>query len=184
MSQVYGSTHHVLTVMEFAVDRPMCALGISGITLRFQGPSSNYLSIAHGTALGHLEILQPLRQEDNQSHYGQATMQEIYQTVILNFRARPHWGKNARSSFAEPLHTLEELYPDWPKFLAVKKRLDPEGIFENDFYERLTGKKGIEKGRYCATDDKCVCSENFHCAEGQKCEIVLIGNVKGGVCID
>lgn len=142
------------------------------------------MSTAHGTAAGQLEILQPLRQDDNQTHFGLATEQEIFQTMQFNFPARPHWGKNARSSFSPPFRSLEEAYPDWPKFLAVKKRLDPEGIFENDFYDRLTGKKSIDKSRHCATDDKCICSEDSHCAQGQKCEVLFIGDAQGGVCLD
>lgn len=165
--------------------RPTCITGINGAIVRYHRGSDNYLSNAYGGDACHFELLQPLRQEDNQAHYSQPTMQEAYQTLFSKYSARPHWGKNARSSFASPFPTVQELYPEWQNFIAVKNKLDPEGIFENDFFQRLIRKKGLDKFEFCATDDKCICSEGFHCAAGQTCEAIAIGGgATGGVCID
>jgi L-gulono-1,4-lactone dehydrogenase len=51
--------------------------------------------------------------------------------------ARPHWGK---VSFATPA-ALEAAYPaaNWAAFAAAKRRLDPEGIFSNDFTRSRLG---------------------------------------------
>jgi FAD/FMN-containing dehydrogenase len=48
---------------------------------------------------------------------------------------RPHWGKihNLRA------RELAPLYPMWERFLAVRKRLDPRGVFLNDHLRELFG---------------------------------------------
>ncbi len=55
--------------------------------------------------------------------------------ALAGSEARPHWGK---------LHTLsaKELtprYPEWDRFQAVRRRLDPEGSFTSPAVERLLG---------------------------------------------
>ena len=35
--------------------------------------------------------------------------------------------------------TLESRYPDWDAFQAVRRRLDPDGVFANDYTERVLG---------------------------------------------
>ncbi len=48
---------------------------------------------------------------------------------------RPHWGKRHFQTAA----TLKSMYPDWERFAAVRRRLDPEGVFTNDYVERVLG---------------------------------------------
>ncbi len=48
---------------------------------------------------------------------------------------RPHWGK---------LNTLgredfRKLYPRWDDFAAVRRELDPQGRFLNDYLRKLFG---------------------------------------------
>ncbi len=55
------------------------------------------------------------------------------EAIFANHRGRPHWGK---------LHTLKAaqlaaLYPDWERFQAVRRRLDPNGLFLNDYLRGL-----------------------------------------------
>ncbi|GMH36619.1 hypothetical protein BSKO_04492 [Bryopsis sp. KO-2023] len=174
----------LLAVRNIIDRRPWCAIAAEGIQIRFMQKSDNYLSPSSGKDVGVFEIVIPLRQEENSSHFGMSTMQEIYQTMLLEFKGRPHWGKNGRSSFADPCPTMPELYPDWDKFMAVKEELDPEGVFENEFFRRLTRQQELPKFKFCAINDKCICSENSHCAYDQICEPQVIGGKRVGICID
>jgi FAD/FMN-containing dehydrogenase len=52
--------------------------------------------------------------------------------VFRDFGGRPHWGKK---------HTLQSneisvLYPRWNDFLAVRKKMDPDGLFLNEHLEK------------------------------------------------
>ena len=49
--------------------------------------------------------------------------------------ARPHWGKRH-------FHTAETLaprYPEWERFQAVRRRMDPDGRFANAYVRRVLG---------------------------------------------
>jgi FAD-linked oxidoreductase len=48
---------------------------------------------------------------------------------------RPHWGKRHFQSAA----TLRGRYPEWERFQAVRRRLDPEGRFANAYLDRVLG---------------------------------------------
>jgi FAD/FMN-containing dehydrogenase len=55
--------------------------------------------------------------------------------LLADFDARPHWGK---------VHFLtrervEKLYPEYDKFVAVRREFDPNGIFLNDSLRQLVG---------------------------------------------
>jgi FAD/FMN-containing dehydrogenase len=55
--------------------------------------------------------------------------------IFREHGGRPHWGKihNLRA------RELAPLYPKWERFLAVRKRLDPGGVFLNDHLRELFG---------------------------------------------
>lgn len=55
--------------------------------------------------------------------------------VFKDFGGRPHWGKKHTKKAAE----LSALYPDWDKFLRIRKEMDPEGIFLNDYLKEIFG---------------------------------------------
>ena len=48
---------------------------------------------------------------------------------------RPHWGKMHFQTAA----TLAAKYPEWHRFQAVRRRLDPDGVFSNSYTERVLG---------------------------------------------
>ncbi len=59
----------------------------------------------------------------------------LIQPILRRHGGRPHWGK---------LHTLKApdlaaLYPDWNRFLEVRRRLDPEGRLLNPYLRELFG---------------------------------------------
>jgi L-gulonolactone oxidase len=58
--------------------------------------------------------------------------------IMDDYEGRPHWGKRHFQSAA----TLAPRYPEWERFQAARARLDPEGVFENDYAMRVLGPVG------------------------------------------
>ncbi|CAH6418357.1 4-lactone oxidase [uncultured virus] len=57
-----------------------------------------------------------------------------YEDVMLPFGGRPHWGK---INFLE-YDLASQLYgPDLDRFIAIRRRLDPHGTFDNAFTRRV-----------------------------------------------
>lgn len=55
------------------------------------------------------------------------------ESIFRAHRGRPHWGKVHTRTAAE----LATLYPRWERFCAVRRRLDPDGLFLNDYLRGL-----------------------------------------------
>jgi L-gulonolactone oxidase len=53
--------------------------------------------------------------------------------VMDGFDGRPHWGKRHFQTAA----TLAPRYPEWERFQAVRRRLDPDGLFANGYVRRV-----------------------------------------------
>jgi FAD-linked oxidoreductase len=57
------------------------------------------------------------------------------EALMLELGGRPHWGKRHFQTAA----TLRPRYPEWDRFQAVRRRLDPGGRFANAYVERVLG---------------------------------------------
>lgn len=57
------------------------------------------------------------------------------EAIMDEHQGRPHWGKLHFQTHA----TLSERYPMWEDFQRARKRLDPDGLFSNDYLERVLG---------------------------------------------
>ncbi len=55
--------------------------------------------------------------------------------IMDGLEGRPHWGKR----HFQTAQTLSGRYPDWERFQAVRRSLDPEGRFANAYVERVLG---------------------------------------------
>jgi FAD/FMN-containing dehydrogenase len=53
--------------------------------------------------------------------------------VLCDFDGRPHWGKK----HTQRARDLRRHYPDWDRFEAVRRRLDPHGVFLNEHLRDL-----------------------------------------------
>lgn len=53
--------------------------------------------------------------------------------ILRGYDGRPHWGKLNTATAAD----FRAMYPRWDDFLAVRDRLDPDGLFLNDYTERV-----------------------------------------------
>ena len=56
--------------------------------------------------------------------------------AMNGFEGRPHWGKRHFQTAA----TLAPRYPEWERFQAVRRRLDPDGVFANPYVQRVLGR--------------------------------------------
>jgi L-gulono-1,4-lactone dehydrogenase len=55
--------------------------------------------------------------------------------IMDDFDGRPHWGKR----HFQTAETLAPRYPEWDRFAAVRRRLDPHGTFANGYVSRVLG---------------------------------------------
>ena len=55
--------------------------------------------------------------------------------IMREYEGRPHWGKRHFRTAAD----LEPAYPAWGDFQAVRRRLDPGGVFANAYTDRVLG---------------------------------------------
>ena len=113
----------VLEVIErrgFAVPFP--------IEFRVVAPDDAYLSTAYERDTAYIAV-----------HMFRGMTWEPYfravEAIMDDYEGRPHWGKRHFQAAA----TLASRYPEWDRFQAVRGRLDPEGVFENDYVKRVLG---------------------------------------------
>ena len=57
------------------------------------------------------------------------------ESIMTAVGGRPHWGKLHFQTAA----TLAPRYPEWERFQAVRRRIDPEGRFRNAYLDRVLG---------------------------------------------
>jgi FAD/FMN-containing dehydrogenase len=60
---------------------------------------------------------------------------DAVEALMGSVGGRPHWGK-LHGLGAE---TLRERYPRFEDFLAVRRSVDPEGVFRNAYLDRVLG---------------------------------------------
>jgi len=57
------------------------------------------------------------------------------EAIMDDYGGRPHWGKRHFQKAA----TLAPRYPEWDRFQAARARLDPGGVFQNEYARRVLG---------------------------------------------
>ena len=65
----------------------------------------------------------------------QQAIADTFADVMERHDARPHWG----SPHGKQAEALSSLYPRWKDFLALRSRLDPRGVFLNDYLAAVLG---------------------------------------------
>ncbi|MDP9102198.1 MAG: FAD-binding protein [Actinomycetota bacterium] len=58
------------------------------------------------------------------------------EALLAGVGGRPHWGKLHEQDAA----TLRPRYPRFDEFVAIRDRLDPTGVFTNDYLDRVLGR--------------------------------------------
>ncbi|MFE1950019.1 D-arabinono-1,4-lactone oxidase [Streptomyces sp. NPDC059524] len=105
------------------------------VELRFTAPDDAFLSTAHGRDTAYVAVHQIARAEY------EAFFRAV-EAIMDEYEGRPHWGKRHFQTAA----TLAPRYPGWRDFQAVRARLDPEGVFTNDYVRRVLGPVGADLG--------------------------------------
>lgn len=147
-ARVYASRRDVkFTEMEYAIPRERGEEAIRRVLeaierlelpvgfpleMRFVAGDDAHLSTAHGRETAYIAIHQFSGMEFE-------TYFRAVEAIMLELDGRPHWGKRHYQSAA----TLAPRYPDWDAFQAVRARLDPDGLFTNDYVERVLGPVGV-----------------------------------------
>uniref|UniRef100_M8CUI7 L-gulonolactone oxidase n=1 Tax=Aegilops tauschii TaxID=37682 RepID=M8CUI7_AEGTA len=134
-----------------------------GILLRYIKASSAYLGKSEDSIDFDITYYRSYTKGEPNPYSG--VLDELQQMALRKYGAIPHWGKNRNFAFEGVIAK----YPEAGKFLEVKGRYDPDGIFSSEWSNQVLGINGspiiVEKG--CAIEGLCVCSEDSHCAPEQ-----------------
>jgi L-gulonolactone oxidase len=145
------------------IDRSlMCGIDYYlGLFMRYFKKSEDYLS--HKEDSVEIEFMYFRYREPGTPRWNEHVMEEMEQMLLQKYEGVPHWGKNRVYTFQGAAKRTVNL----GKFLEVKKRLDPHGLFSSEWSDGVLGigKHGVEIWRDgCAVDGLCVCKEDRHCA--------------------
>lgn len=98
------------------------------LEMRIVAGDDAFLSTAHGGDTVYIAVHQ-FRGMDFETYF------RAVERIMIDYGGRPHWGKRHYRSAAD----LAPLYPEWERFQAVRARMDPDGMFTNDYVERVLG---------------------------------------------
>ena len=144
--RVFASERRIrFTEMEYGIPREHAAeavrrvLQVAGrrehavaypIEVRFVAADDVVLSTAHARDTCYIAVHQD-RKLDWRPYFH--AVEEIMDT----YGGRPHWGKR----HFQTAETLAPRYPRWAEFQALRERLDPQGLFVNEYLLRVLGVK-------------------------------------------
>jgi len=100
------------------------------IEVRFVAPDDAFLSPSHERETCYIAV----HHDRTRPRLWEEYMRGV-EAIVSEYEGRPHWGKRHFQTAA----TLEPLYPCWDEFQAVRSRLDPGGVFGNDYTDRVLG---------------------------------------------
>lgn len=86
------------------------------------------LSPAYGRQTGYVNLTVP-------RGAGYIEILRVVEHVLREAGGRPHWGK-AHTATAP---VLAPRYPEWDEFQRVRAEVDPDGMFSNDYVDRVLG---------------------------------------------
>jgi FAD/FMN-containing dehydrogenase len=111
------------------------------IIMRCTGASTAWLSPAYGEAVCYFGFVVYYAIDGTISQEGLKFLNEV-QILLASHDGRPHWGKH----FNQSLYDWASLYPRWHDFCHVRRQLDPEGKFANEFARGLFEHPAEESG--------------------------------------
>ncbi|TQD69857.1 hypothetical protein C1H46_044609 [Malus baccata] len=104
--------------------------------------------------------------------FNEDVWEEVEQLAFFKHGAKPHWAKNRNAAFLD----VQKKYPNFNKFLGVKRLLDPQNILSSEWSDEILFGKAGAKADGCALEGLCICSEDRHCSpvKGYYCQPGLI----------
>ncbi|KAJ3695625.1 hypothetical protein LUZ60_001002 [Juncus effusus] len=140
-----------------------CGIDVyNGLLIRFIKKSTAYLGQYEDSVVVDFNYFRA--DEPSTPRLNQDVMDEIEQMAFVKFNAKPHWGKNRRIAFLG----IQPKYPNWDRFMKVKTKLDPKGMFNSSWLEKaMKLAAGSEREDGCALEGQCICSEDSHCSPSQ-----------------
>jgi len=129
--------HLVQTVRDIRAMIERTGLMVSfPVEVRTVAPDDISLSPAYGRDTGYIAV-HVFHKFEYEPYFREV------EAIMNGVEGRPHWGK----LHFQTAQTLRPRYPLWDKFIAVRERLDPRGIFGNAYLERVLGMKAEEVRR-------------------------------------
>jgi FAD-linked oxidoreductase len=98
------------------------------LEVRVAAPDDIWLSTGYQRETGYVAIHRYYR-EDHVGYF------KAVEAIFRAYEGRPHWGK----IHYHEASSLSALYPRFGDFRAARTRLDPDGIFANDYLDRVLG---------------------------------------------
>ena len=99
------------------------------IALRFTTGSPAYMSMMNG---GETMMIELILMTDTEGGY---ELLGAYEEALYHLGGRPHWGQV--NTLTGSHDTLRRLYPDYDRWLDVRRQLDPHGTFDSPFAKRV-----------------------------------------------
>ncbi|KXG24271.2 hypothetical protein SORBI_3007G017500 [Sorghum bicolor] len=134
-----------------------------GVLMRYVRSSSAYLGKAEDSLDFDVTYYRSYDEGVPRAHAD--VYDELEQMALRKYGALPHWGKNRNFAFDGAIAR----YPGAARFMEVKDRYDPDGIFSSEWSDQVLGIRGSPNvvGPRCAIEGLCVCSDDEHCAPEQ-----------------
>lgn len=142
--------------------------------IRFHGASDNYMSMAWGADKAIIDFVFAIPVAPNEPAVFLGAAQAVFQVLVHEFEAVPHWGKNGPAFWGKGFTPAAERYPRLSVFLNDMRSMDPDGVFQNAFFTRVLGEANVENFAGCALTAKCICEEDAHCGRDQVCWTPLL----------
>lgn len=164
MTELVNAIKDIRSVL---ASNPKTCFPLNGIYFRFVKASPSYIGMASGQDSVFLGIEHTLNDRGNSTPKNYFVIQEIEQMLLQKYNGRAHWGKNSVALF----ESAKAKYPKWNDFVNVKQNFDPDNIFTNPFWQRVSEEIDLSGYQYpgCAIDGTCYCSSNAHCELGKQC---------------
>jgi L-gulonolactone oxidase len=100
------------------------------VEVRFVKADNIWLSPAYGRDSCYINIIS---YRPYGTDYDYARYFAGFERIMLRHSGRPHWAKIYNLSPA----TVHAMYPKWRDFAAVRRRMDPHGVFSNAYLQKL-----------------------------------------------
>ena len=98
------------------------------VEVRVAAADDIWLSTAYERPTAYLAVHQ-FHELDHERYF------RAVESIVGGVGGRPHWGKLHHQDAV----TLERLYPRFGDWREVRARLDPSGVFANDYLDRVVG---------------------------------------------